>query len=381
MINDYILYGKKLLVQEEDRLPAFIQSVQLRTDEAIKRMKLPSEKIITTCICSIEKESFIIQDNDNILVYMDKHQMDSLFMLMLLYDLYGQVDIKYGLFMHMYEAFPYFEKRLSFALLVLQAEKCFNRGDLVQAEAYMDAADRQEYALEFTKLCEKKPEDFRFVANLINTKGIRQDISYCFALNFYVFHEYAHAKYTLAKEDLTYFINAVEEILFSSESVYDYLFDACSMERPVIPIEEYVCDTYSLYLLFDFVYEQTKDYEAERMVDSYFISVLNLALIHCNNSIKMLSEDDYLYASFRAIHAIRALLLLWEKENRPSSAIRSIEKVMGYSYQRYKNLKLTIDTKWRQLFVQHHKTTKAILSYNEEKTLASQLINRFSRVV
>ena len=381
MINDYILYGKKLLTQEEDRLPAFIQSVQLRTDEAIKRMNLPSDKIITTCICSIEKESFIIQDNDNILIYMDKHQMDSLFMLTLLYYLYGQIDIKYGLFMQMYEIFPYFEKRLSFALLVLQAEKCFNRGDLAQAEAYMDAADRQEYALEFAKLREEKPEDFHFIANLLNTKGVRQDISYALSLNFFVFHEYAHAKYTLAREDLACFIDAVEEILFSSESAYDYLFEAYSMERPVIPIEEYVCDTYALYLLFDFVYEQIKDYETERMVDSYFISVLNLALIHCNNSSTMLSEDDYLYASFRAIHAIRALLLLWEKENRPPSVIRSIEKAMGYSYQRYKNLKLTMDTKWHQLFVQHHKTTKNVLSYNEEKTLASQLINRFSQVV
>lgn len=381
MINDYALCGKFLLTQGNSHLQAFYQSVQLRVDEAAKRMVLPTKKILMKCICSIEKESFMVRENEELRVYMDKHQMDSLYMLTFLYCLYGQNDLKHTLFTQMTELFPYFEKRLAFALLVLQAEKCFLYGDLSQSRVYMNATDEHDYASEFQYLKQNKPAEFVFVSNLVEKTGLKQDILFAHALNLFVFHEYAHVKFSLDKHQLQLFIDAVERTKSLTEHSAQMIVDPVFSTVPSVSIEECVCDTYALYLLFDYVYEHLSHYDIEHMIDSYFASVLNLALVHCNSEDKELITDrDYIYAGMRAILSIKALSLIWSLENRSSVEISALESAMDYSFNKYRGMKSTLDDNWSKLFSKYHIKVRESLPHSDKVAVSKQLLSRFSCV-
>ena len=381
-MDDYALYGKHLLDQNIG-LSSFRESVNLRLKEACNRMHLSADCIDVKCFCSLAKESFMICNNDRIKVYMDKHQMDSLYMMTLLFYLYGQIDLKYAAYAVIYEKSPYFNKRLSFSLLILQAEKCFLLKNLAQARTYLDAADTQDYASDFQNLIhtDRRTPEQDLILNQIILKGRQQDISFSFSLNFFVFHELAHAKYFLSKKELSEFTAASTFILNCTKRGNDALFEEGLMKIPEIPIEEYVCDTYALYLLFDFIYEHESDYEIEYVIDSYFVSVLNLALINSKESDSILfSEDDYAYAGVRAVNTIEALRIIWANEGRPPSVLLSIESAMKYAFDRFKDLKLSLDTRWNYLYHHYHLSKVEPLSYIEEKSLTADLIGRFSSI-
>lgn len=381
-MNDYALYGKHLLAQDVG-LSSFRQSVNLRFKEACNRMHLPADCIDVKCFCSLAKESFMICNNDRIRMYMDKHQMDSLYMMTLLFYLYGQIDPKYAAYAVIYKKSPYFNKRLSFSLLVLQAEKCFLAKKLAQARMYLDVADTQDYASDFQNLIhtDRRTPEQDSILNQIILKGRWQDISFAFSLNFFVFHELAHAKYYLSKEELSEFTAAVTFILDCTKKGNDALSEDGLMEIPEIPIEEYVCDTYALHLLFDYIYQHESDYKIEYMIDSYFVSVLNLALINSKESDSiLLSEDDYAYAGVRAVNTIGALRIIWANEGRPLSVLRSVESAMKHAFERFKNLKLSLDTRWSNLYHHYHLSKVEPLSYVEEKSLTADLIRRFSSI-
>ncbi len=377
---DFGLYGKHILNQRVG-LDAFSESVDIRFQEACKRMNLPTDCIRIKCFASVEKESFMIQDNNSIKVYIDKHQMDSLYMLTFLFYIYGQIDIKYAAYSLMIENIPYFDLRLSFSLLVLQSEKSFCAKRLVQAQAYLDAAEAQDYASCFESLQQADSPMKDLVLSLILLKGRRQDISYSFSLNFFVFHELAHAKYSLAENELDNVAAAVMKLLCCERSIIDVLESNSETEYPKIPIEEYVCDTYALYLLFDFIYEHQSDYEIEFMVDSYFVSVLNIALINSKESNStLLSEKDYAYAGIRAVKVLSALRILWADEGRPLSLLTSVEQAMKYSFDRFKNLKLSLDNKWEYLYHIHHLEEPESLSTDEENDMITDMLQRLSNV-
>lgn len=379
---DYALYGKHLLDQNIG-LSSFQERANIRFYEACNRMHLSADCIEIKYFSSLAKESFAICNNNRIKVYIDKHQMDSLYMLTLLFYLYGQIDLKYAAYSVIFERTPYFNKRLSFSLLVLQAEKCFLEKNLVQARAYLDAADTQDFTSCFQNIMQtgcRTPEQ-NFVLNQIRLKGSLQDKSFCFSLNFFVFHELAHAKYYLAEKELSDFTAAVTSLLDFAQRDIDALSEDGLMKMPRIPLEEYVCDVYALYLLFDFVYEHQSDYEIEYMIDSYFISVLNIALINSKESDSILfSEDDFTYAGIRAINTIGALRIIWANERRPLSVLHSVENAMKYAFDRYKNLKVSLDAKWDYLYQHYHISEVEPLSYNDEKSLTADLIKRFSSI-
>ena len=381
MNREYILYGKKLLNQDPKNVLAFNKSVQLRVDEAVKRMNLPSDRIISTCISSMEKESFFVKDRNDLLIYMDKHQMDMLYMLALLYEMYGKVGMRYELYMQIYQRYPYFEKKLSFFLLVLQAEKCLNRGDTAEAKKFLDLADSQGVESEVLDLLKDYGEDYDWVFSLLFPMENRRDVQAAFYLNFFVFHECAHAKYTIQQEELKEFVRVVEEGTRSLERVSDLLFADCELKKPSIPLEEYVCDTYALYILFDYIFEQSGDYEIERMLESYFVSIVNAALVHSDpGGCELLSADEYIHACVRAIRGIDALLRLWRKENRLKSLIDEVMKTQIYIFSRYKQLKKHMENQWMKLLEEHGHPTNEILSYDDERALVSQLVERFSLI-
>lgn len=381
-MDDFALYGKHLLDQNVG-LSSFRESVTLRLKEACSRMHLSADCIDVKCFCSLAKESFMVPNNNRIKVYMDKHQMDLLYMIPFLFYLYGQIGLKNAPYAVIYEKSPYFNKLLSFSLLILQAEKCFLAKNLVQARMYLDAADMQDYASDFQNLIhtDRRTPGQNLVLNQKIKKDRQQDIFFSFSLNFFVFHELAHAKYYLSKKELSDFTTAVTFILNGTKRGNDALFEDGLMKIPEIPIEEYVCDTYALYLLFDFIYEHESDYEIEYMIDSYFGSVLSLALINSKESDSiLLSEDDYAYAGVRAVNTIGALRIIWANEGRPLSVLYSVESAMKYAFDRFKNLKLSLDTRWNYLYHHYHLSKVEPLSYIEEKSLTTDLIRRFSSI-
>ena len=379
---DFILYKKHLLDQEVG-LDAFRESVDIRFQNAIKRMGLSSECIDIKCFCSVNKECVMTPTNGKMRIYMDKHQMDLLYGLTLFFYLYGHIDVKYAAYHYVFRIFPYFEKRLSYFLLVMQAEKCFCAKRLALSKAYLDAADAIDYKSYFPKESEADTLENQFLLNLLWNKGEKQDISYCFSLNFFVFHELSHAKYTLAPDDLKRFEEAVGYFLNSTdyqELVYSF-GEGLNLHCPDIPIEECICDVYALYLLFDFVYENASDYHFEYMLDSYFVSVLILALVNSKQAYcDLLSEEEYAYAGKRAVYAIAALGIIWMSEGRPLNMQMSLGKSTHYSFDRFKNLKLTLDHSWGRLYSQFHLNEQPSMSIDEERSLAQELIHRFSKI-
>ena len=384
-MHDFILYGKYLL-KEKDGLSSFKESVDIRFQEACKRMNLSPDNIDIKCFSSLEKESFMIQDNNRIKVYMDKHQMDSLYMLTNLLYVYGKIDLKYAVYSIILKRVPYFETRLSFSLLLLQAEKCFCVKKLMQAQTYLDAAETQDLTSCFKDIIENLESDLpepenELILDILLHVGRRQDINYAFSLNFFVFHELAHAKYTLSKNELAIFTETVESFLSIQMREADNFWDDSVIQRPKIPIEEYVCDIYALYLLFDYVYEQQSDYEIEFMIDSYFAAVLNIALIHSKESDRILfSENDYVYAAVRAINVTAALRIIWAREGKPFSLLIGVEHATKDLFDRFNNVRQSLDKKWRCLYHLHHVEEPESLTIDEEHALIGHIIQRLSNI-
>ena len=381
MIPDYALYGKKLLDIGTEKMQAFERSVNLRVDDACRRMKLRRDQLQVICFASAEKESFAVREGDVIRIYMDKHQMDHLYMLTFLYYLHGQVDIKNRIYLALTQQFPYFEKRICTVLLLIQAEKCFNRKELFQAKRYLDALSKFDSRDDLQNLRQIDPDKCAFISNLIVLKGMRQDACFAFSLNFFVFHEIAHAKYTLSHESLCDFGLAVEAALDIFGGEFDEIYEEYGEIKPDIPFEEYICDTYALYLLFDFVFSQSQRYEQELVIESYFISVLNLALVSSRTGDQELMEGErYQYASYRAVHVIYAVMLLWSMEGRPWKDIEAIQGSTIYAFKKYKNLKESLDNNWSTLYNRFHANSDETLGRQEEKKLIDELYDRFSKI-
>lgn len=382
MNTDYALYGKHLLNRSAD-ISAFQESVKIRFHSACKQMALDPDSINVKCFSSLSKESFIIYNKNETNVYMDNHQVDSLYMLTLLFYLYGQINFKYPFYRLIFEIIPYFNKRTDYCLLLLQAEKCFLSKKLIQARVYLDACKNYDYA-SYTKhitALNDLSDEQAFTLNLILLKGRQQDICIAFSLNFFVYHELAHAKYYLMKDSLSVFTNTVFQSLIASKPYIDLLFKNSNLTKPNIPIEEYVCDVYALYLLYDLIYEHYSDYETKYMIDSYSVSILNITLINSKTSDNILfSEDDYIYACFRTTIVLCALRMLWINEKRSVQLLQSIENAINDSFVRFKNFKFSLDTKWNELYSLYHINSTETLSYEEENRLTKELVRRFEEV-
>ncbi|MBQ8554785.1 MAG: hypothetical protein IJ438_02820, partial [Clostridia bacterium] len=183
------------------------------------------------------------------------------------------------------------------------------------------------------------------------------------------------------QHELQLFIDAVERTQSLTEHSAQTIFEPVFSTKTSISIEEGVCDTYALYLLFDYVHEHLGHYDIEHMIDGYFASVLNLALVHCNSEDKVLITDrDYIYAGMRAILSIKALSLIWLLENRSSVEINALESAMDYSFNRYRGMKSTLDDNWSKLFSKYRIKARESLPHTDKAAVSKQLLSRFSSV-
>lgn len=220
-MDDWFLLGK-LMLNQQSMLEGFRKSVLTRADEACKRMGLSKDLYEIRCFCSLDKESFTVNDDGRHIVFIDKHQMDSVFCLTMLYYLYGQPDIKYGIYSFLYERFPYFTKRLAYSLLVLQSEKCVLQRNLLQAKAYLCAAQTKNFVKELRRIQNRRDTspEFDAVFSLIFLKSQKQDACFRDALTFFVFHELAHVKYAIEKNAMSH-IEKVLTVVLSHAGRYE----------------------------------------------------------------------------------------------------------------------------------------------------------------
>ena len=151
--------------------------------------------------------------------------------------------------------------------------------------------------------------------------------------------------------------------------------------RPQIPTEEYVCDVFALYHLFEMVFEHYQSYRTAQIVDSYFVSVLNIGLVNSSNRDDVLiSETEFVYACTRAINTIRVLVELWIADGKEAELLGSIQTAMLYTYQRYRNLLETLDDEWTQLRAKYSSGTTNNISLDEEETLIEDLVMQLSAI-
>lgn len=382
MTPDFALYGKRILEVNQENRAAFEETVEIRVAEACARMGLRRNQFRIRCFSSIEKESFMMHSGDDMCVYMDKHQMDQLFMLTFLFSIYGQMDIKSGIYTAMLSGFPYFRMRICDSLLLLQAERSFMRSDLFRAQQYLDARQEYDAMTEYEKAFQEDALKGEFLSALICKVGHRQDACISIAVSFFVFHELAHVKYNTSPENMTYYRLAVEAVQNALDRPYSNILKRFGSMKPKISLEEYVCDTYALYLLFDYIHEKSGSYESGQVLDSYFASVVNLALIGCEEGdAVLLSDKSYLHAADRAIHVIQSLLLLWTAEERPDKDIKAVYNSLQYAYEKYRNYMKNMNRTWDALYCSLPAPKSATLKDSEREKLTEELMERFSAVI
>lgn len=375
MSDAYALLGRHKL-DHVNRLTSFKVSIMLRINEACKAMDLSPDSINLVCFSSMSKESFMVYSNSKSSIYFDIHQIDSLNMLASLFYYFGKYPLKATLFLPMYDQFPYIKKRLAFSLLILQAEKCFLCKDLSQADAYLKASTHFDYTNDLHWWKDEKDlsptQDFLRNLVLLNSDAQNRFINY--TLSFLVFHELAHVKYQTDKQ-------SIESVITSVDSIIQIFFSSNPDVKVTIPIEEYICDAYALYTLFEYLYRHLGDYDFENVITSYYMSALNVALINSKETEDALISDiEYTEASTRAIISIASLCNIWASEKKEPKLSHSLIKAMEYTSAQFSMFKNTLQAAWAVLYSKYHVDNRASLTYDEEKNMISSLLSRFSNV-
>mgnify|MGYP000822556757 CR=1 FL=1 len=270
------IIGDRLILNSEVH-DYFRTSVQERLDCGIDMMNIPGEKIETIYCSSLNKHTCIQHDlsiPDKSFLVVDEHLHEVLSSLLLLFYMFGYHDYKYYIVSAAVgEALILPQKRLNLIAVLLQAEKYLLDGNataaLLLANKFKDYSSDKENKDELSGLESELERDYFLI------KYLKVQHAMPYVANFYIFHELAHVKLSLDLDLRRSFFKLVENQI-TNLCIFEDKVGCNVVDVALLPKEDIACDAYALFLLFNFIYEKTANYDFEFMVDSYIFSVLSL---------------------------------------------------------------------------------------------------------
>lgn len=327
-IIDNLLSDRIILESDTDNY--LKESINIRMNYAIEIMELSKENIQVVFCSTVNKHTCLDTINNEPNRYyliIDKHHLQLISCLDYLFYLYGNYDIKqpYMTFI-LDDLCSNFKKRKYFAVSILLAERDLLNNNATRALKYLDYIDTLDLSLDD---CNEKVVDFENNLDIIKT--IRYNYSYPYILNLYVYHEVAHIKFICDKDKYNkyiYKINTLITILKQNKNIKVY-------ELSNISKEDIACDVYALEILFKQVFDETKDYDFEFVVESYINSVINLTIMdsviaHDN------TEKWYISCWNRIIITLNTLSIMDDFILNPNF-IKSVQTCMHSTFKKFSN--------------------------------------------
>ena len=354
--NDWALNDRILLKREVSK--NFKMNIQMRYDMAIQMMKLDKQKLSILYCNSINKHTCMIEKDKKNYIIFDEHHIEVLSALNFLYYTYGKSDFKRPFYELIYNQYNYFENRIKSIVSLLMSEKLLLIGDAEGALNYAKAVKEYSFSID------KNSDNGLF--NLFLLYMGKQDIAQSLSMNFYVFHELAHVKYILEKEELMLVCKIIDVM---SERLFP-LYKAISEGKYNIIInkQECVCDIYAMLLLFKFMYAHAEKNINNNtiefyMIECYMISITNIVIMgSAYENIELDLDEWYINAYIRIILVVNSLgvFLAEDKIN-----LKQFQSNMNFVCEQYKNYKDVFDNIWNEIYYKY-KTSRKLKYMSED---------------
>ena len=330
-----ILLADRIVLHNEVH-DSFIKNMKTRLDFGINKMELNNVSIEPVYCSTINKHTCMEMLNGHPSKYfliLDEHHLELLSSMNLLFYMFGQNDFKEQLlWLAMTETMETPAKRLKAAASILLSEKSLLEGNATRALTFLDVYEKNKCVVEWGSGVEAKAD-----LNWFLLKDPMVTIAHGLIMNYYVFHELAQIKIHCDKETLSVYKSFIKPTLESM-----HLPDKYEPYISVLPNDDIACDAYALDLLFDFMYEQSNDYQFEYMVDSFISAVTNLTIMDSVISHGDHIEDRYVICWFRVIMALNLVGYLKEVRDCNIGFLSNIHSCMTDGYVRFKNYKKRI---------------------------------------
>lgn len=334
------MFEERIILRREIN-ETFKKAIMLRVDLALEQMELENEDLQILFCNSFNKHTCIVEKNNKKYVVFDEHHFEILRALNLLYFSYGKIDLLKPFYDLLFERYGYFKNLMNYIVTRIIAEKFLLRGDIQKALDY--AEDLQKY---ITKVDDDIYNHFLIYSG-------KNYIAQTLCFNFYVYHELAHCKYTLRKKRTSPKIEILSDYIDIINSQLNPLFQIINKGIYNLKLnkEECVCDTYALWLLFEYLDKNSKENFDSYMLEAYIISITNIVLmdsIRENDTTKL--DEWYVNAYYRIIIVITTLKYIWAK-NREQ--ILKYGEIMLWVREQYENYRDTFNCVWSKVILAH----------------------------
>lgn len=323
----------------------FIENVEMRYKVAVRLMNIDVSNLSRIYCSSINKHTCSASDGEINYIIFDEHQMEVLSALNILYYLYGQIDLKMGIFDFILSREDYFKERLKNTIIIILAEKQILQGNMENALYYAEKIHEDAPSLDRNK---------KGFWELFTLKQWKSYIAYAFCLDFYVFHEMAHIKYSQQICEFDNMRNLYDSLLSNLSPLFELLLQEEKYEV-TLNVQECLCDTYALLKLLEYMETELENEElgANRgyLIEGYIISVVNIVIM---NSIYQNENLDkkYINAYLRIILVINMVGVLYEASDK-KNILEDFQDEMQWVGKRFSNYKRHFDSTWNSIVLEN----------------------------